>query len=351
MANPASSDLAERVGDREAQQAAGTAVERKTKTIFDLIRDNQAGYARALPSMITPERFVRVAITAIRTKPQLARCNQQSLLGALMLSAQLGLEPGGPLGHAYLVPFGNEVTFIVGYKGMIDLARRSGAVASIYAEPVFEGDEFHWSLGLHRDIQHSPTAVQRDDPTKITHVYAVARFKGEGEEPSFVVLTRAQVEKFRARSKTPKKGPWVDDWQAMALKTAVRRLATWLPMSVELARGMAADEQVITKLDVDVDDFIDVEGDEVQAERSDAVAEPEKTEPGSREEGPQAAGSDSSTPGDSDSATHDEQFDCEICEGTGLTSDENGETECAPCKGTGKAQPISKPAQPKGAKK
>lgn len=266
-----SPELADKVADREAQQAAGVAVAKREKTIFDLIRDNQAGYARALPSMITPERFVRVAITAIRTKPALARCNQQSLLGALMLSAQLGLEPGGPLGHAYLVPFKNEVTFIIGYKGMIDLARRSGAISSIYAECVYEGDEFSWQRGLHPDIEHKPLAEDRDDATKITHVYAVARFKEPGEEPQFEVLTRAQVETYRKRSKQPNGEMWSKDYPIASKKTAMRRLFSWLPISVEAARGLAVDEQVITKLDVDVDDFIDVEGDELEAGDENAV--------------------------------------------------------------------------------
>jgi recombination protein RecT len=228
--------------------------------VFDLIRDSKDIYARALGNAITPDRFVMVAITEAK---RLTNCTQQSLLGALMLSAQLGLEPGGPLGQAYLVPFGRDVTFIVGYRGLIDLARRSGAVSSIYAEAVYEGDEFTWTLGLHRDIEHKPTAVEREDPTKITHVYAVARFRDDGAEPSFVVLTRAQVEKFRSRSKAKNNGPWVTDWTAMALKTAVRRLSSWLPMSAETAGAIASDERVITRLDVSPDDFIDVESDEV----------------------------------------------------------------------------------------
>lgn len=351
MANPAAPDLADRVGDREAAQAAGTSVAKKEKTVFDIIRDSKNIYARALPRALTPERFVNVSITAARN-PQLARCTPDSLLGALMLCAQLGLEPGGPLGQAYLVPFGKDVTFILGYKGMIDLARRSGAISSIYAECVYEGDTFSWKRGLHPDIVHEPLATEREDDSKITHVYAVARFKGEGEEPQFIVLTRGQVETYRKRSKQPNGEMWTKSYPIACMKTAVRRLFPWLPASVEIAQAMTSDERVVDRIDVSADDFIDVEGDEVSAERSDDVAGSEKTESGSREEGPQAVGSDSSSPGDSDPATPDvEQFDCEICKGTGCTSDENGETECAPCKGTGKAQPPAKPAQKQGAKK
>lgn len=253
-----STTFAERAADKAAANETGTAVEKSGKTIFDLIRDQQAGFSKALPASITAERFVRIAITSVRTNPKLAKCEPMSLLGALTLAAQLGLEPGGPLGHAYLVPFGREVTFIVGYKGLINLARRGGDIADIYAEPVYEGDEFSWSLGLHRDITHQPTAADRDDPTKVTHVYAVAKYR-DGSDPSFIVLTRAQVEGFRARSKAAKNGPWVTDWTAMALKTGIRRLSTWLPLSAEVARALAADEQPISRIDVNVDDFIDID--------------------------------------------------------------------------------------------
>lgn len=368
MANPAASDLKDRIQDRAEQPAATAAVAKREKTIFDLIRDQEAGFARALPSMISAERFVRVAITAIRTKPALARCTQQSLLGALMLSAQLGLEPSGPLGHAYLVPFGNEVTFIIGYKGMIDLARRSGAISSIYAECVYEGDEFSWQRGLHPDIVHKPLAADRDDASKITHVYAVARFKGEGEEPQFEVLTRAQVETYRKRSKQPNGEMWTKDYPIASKKTALRRLFSWLPSSVETSQAIASDERVIDRIDVTADDFIDVEGEDVtdpetakkgdgtdtapsEADGTESTADASASEadskssdgPGRQESGDGAAEPDptqQAASADDGAAT----FDCDICEGTGRAPD--GST-CKACDGTGTAAPAVTPAEPK----
>ena len=233
----------------EAVETAGSAPARRGDTIFDLIKRSERQFAVALGETIAPDRFIRVATTTIRTNRNLASCNPQSLLAALMLSAQLGLEPGGPLGHAYLVPFKTEVTFIPGYRGLIDLARRSGAVTSIYAHPVFAGDEFVYELGLDQNLRHVPAGPDRDDPSKITHVYAVAKLR-DGD-PIFVVLTRNEVEKFRRRSKASDRGPWVTDWQAMALKTAVRRLMTWLPLSVEAASVAKADA-------INVRDVIDV---------------------------------------------------------------------------------------------
>lgn len=265
-------DLAQRVAEADAAQQAGLETSPRTKTILDLIRDRQHMYGEVLGRTIDPGRFVRVALASVGKNRQLLACDQSSLLGALMLSAQLGLEPGGPLGHAYLVPYGRQCTFIIGYRGYLDLARRSGQIASIYAEPVFDGDEFSWELGLHRDIVHRPTAADRVDPAKVTHVYAVARLTDPNAEPIFVVLTRAEVDAFRKRAKASGNGPWVTDWVAMARKTAVRRLATWLPMSVEIAAAASADERVVTNENVGVEDFIDVAGEEVD-QRGDEIVE------------------------------------------------------------------------------
>lgn len=248
-------DLAKKLDAVEASATTTPArranAEPAAGTIFDLIKRSERQFAVALGKTIDPDRFVRVATTTIRTNKQLASCNPQSLLAALMLSAQLGLEPGGPLGHAYLVPFKNEVTFIPGYRGLIDLARRSGAVASIYAHAVYDGDAFEFELGLEQRLVHRPTATDREDPDRISHVYAVAKLR-DGSDPVFVVLTRAGVEKYRRRSAAGNRGPWVSDWEAMALKTAVRRLMTWLPLSVEA--------QAVSKTDaIAVRDVIDVE--------------------------------------------------------------------------------------------
>jgi recombination protein RecT len=92
---------------------------------------------RALPSHLTAERMARIALTEVRRVPKLALCDQNSFMGAIMTCCQLGLEPGSALGHAYLIPFENtkkrivEVQLILGYKGMIDLARRSGQIRSM----------------------------------------------------------------------------------------------------------------------------------------------------------------------------------------------------------------------------
>jgi recombination protein RecT len=209
----------------------------------------KAQMALALPKHVTADRLARVALTEVRKTPALARCDQTSFLGALMTCAQLGLEPGGPLGHAYLVPFENrkkgitEVQFIIGYRGMIELARRSGLLESIEARPVYEGDKFEVTLGLDSNLRHVPDFdnANRVQPDKLRFVYAVAKLKDGGMQ--FDVMSRREIEAVRAQSRAGTSGPWTTHFEAMALKTVVRRLFKWLPVSIELASAIEADER------------------------------------------------------------------------------------------------------------
>jgi recombination protein RecT len=195
--------------------------------------------ARAVPKHVNPERMLRISMTALRMNPELMKCSPGSFLGCVLSAAQLGLEIGGPLAQAYLIPYKTECTLIVSYRGMLNLARRSGMVTAIYAHEVREGDRFVYRLGLNPSLEHDPLDAPDREDKPITHVYAVAKLK-DGE-PVFIVLTRAQVEKFRKRSRAGGSGPWVSDFKAMALKTAVRRLFTWIPQSSEMMLAASID--------------------------------------------------------------------------------------------------------------
>lgn len=202
--------------------------------------------ARALPKHVNADRMARIALTALRTTPKLTQCTPESFLGCIVQAAQLGLEVNTPLGHAYLLPFEDRrnkrvlCQLIIGYQGMLDLARRSGMVKSIYAFPVYEGDLFEWELGLDPTIRHKPSDRDNREGGKLTHVYAVAKLTAG--EPIFTVLSRSEIERYRGRSRAAGSGPWVSDFEAMALKTAIRRLFRWLPKSAEMARAEAFDE-------------------------------------------------------------------------------------------------------------
>lgn len=228
--------------------------EQRPQTIAGLMADPKikAQMALALPKHMTSDRLARIALTEIRKVPALAKCDQTSFLGAIMQCAQLGLEPGGALGHAYLLPFENrkkgitEVQFIVGYRGMIDLARRSGQIVSLTARTVHEHDEFSYQYGLNEDLKHVPATGDRG---ALLYVYAVAKLKDGGVQ--FEVMSRSDVDKVRAQSKAGNYGPWQTHYEEMAKKTVIRRLFKYLPVSIELATAVTMDEKAESGVDQD----------------------------------------------------------------------------------------------------
>jgi recombination protein RecT len=246
-------------------QQAADIIKSRAESIAALLSDPRIRQqiATALPRHLTADRLARVALTEIRRNPYLARCDQSSVVGAIMLCAQLGLEPGGPLGHAYLVPFDNrktgrvEAQFILGYRGMIELARRSGQIQTIEARAVYEGDQFEVRFGLDSTLTHVPDFENpsRALPEKLRFVYAVAKLRDGGVQ--FEVMSRREIEAVRAQSRAGTTGPWQTHYEAMALKTVIRRLFKFLPVSVELARAIEEDERAElglpqqTPLDVD----------------------------------------------------------------------------------------------------
>ena len=208
--------------------------------------------ALALPKAMNADRLARIALTNIRTNPKLLECSVESLMGAVMLSAQLGLEPG-PLGHAYLVPYGKECTLIIGYRGLIDLARRSDQIVSLAAHVVHENDKFEFTYGLEENLVHEPNWT---NPGRPLGAYMVAKLKDGGH--AIEVMSYDEIEAVRSRSKAAKSGPWVTDWEEMARKTVVRRGSKYLPLSIESQRAIAQDETIKTAIEPDMQDVIDV---------------------------------------------------------------------------------------------
>ncbi|MDJ1156019.1 recombination protein RecT [Macrococcus caseolyticus] len=217
----------------------------KPQTIEDYMKKMAPAMAQALPKHMDIDRLTRLAMTTIRTTPALKDADVGSLLGAVMQAAQLGLEPG-LMGHCYLLPFNNknkgikEVQFIIGYKGMIDLARRSGHIKSIYAHAVYSNDEFDYELGLESKLVHKPT--MEPDKGEFIGAYAVAHFKDGGYQ--FEFMSKADIEKRKGRSKAAnsKFSPWISDYEEMAKKTVVRHMWKYLPISVEVQQQVAYDE-------------------------------------------------------------------------------------------------------------
>lgn len=213
-------------------------------TVRTLLEQLKPQMKAALPAHLAPDRMARIVMTQVQNNPYLLQCDRGSLLSAVMTACQLGLEPDGILGHAYLVPFGRKVQFVPGYKGLIKLARNSGEVEDLYAVEVCANDTFKVVHGLNRDLQHVKATGDRG---AIIGFYAVVHFTNGGYD--FVDLTVEDVNKVRDNSegfKAFKAGkikdtPWESHYEAMGRKTAVKRLASSLPLSVQ--KAVAIDNQ------------------------------------------------------------------------------------------------------------
>lgn len=218
--------------------------EAAVQTIGALLVSRQRILAGCVPRHVRPDRLIRLMTNELRRVPRLAGCTAQSLVGCFFGAAQLGLEIGPGLGHAYLVPFRNgktghdEATLIVGYRGLVDLARRSGQVSTVEAVAVYDGDVFEYERGLEPILRHVP--VTEPDPDRLNAVYAILRLRDGGRQ--FEVMTRQQVDSIRARAKAGNDGPWVTDFEMMARKTVLRRLLKLAPVSVEVERAVSIDE-------------------------------------------------------------------------------------------------------------
>lgn len=204
--------------------------------------------ARALPRHLTPDRFIRVAATAIMRTPKLADCEQVSFFNALLSLSQFGLEPDGR--RAHLIPFENrkrgvvECQLIIDYKGLAELAMRSGAVSNLHADVVRDGDLFDYNAGELKS--HVPWFLRRDadKPAAAGDVFAVySRAKFKDGTDKCEVMSRDDVEAIRSRSRAGQSGPWVTDWDEMAKKTVFRRLSKWLPLSPEFRDAADAEDE------------------------------------------------------------------------------------------------------------
>lgn len=199
-------------------------------TLRDLLIANTKGISSMVPEHLTPERLMRVAVNCVSKTPALQKCTPSSLLSCVMAAAEVGLEPGGVLGQFYLVPFGDVATPIIGYRGLLELARRTGEIASVRAVVVYEKDTFKITEGIEQTIIHE-RYLGDGGAGQLKYAYAVAKLKDGTVHVE--VMTRAQIDAIRARSRSGNNGPWVTDYDEMAKKTVFRRLAKWLPLSSE----------------------------------------------------------------------------------------------------------------------
>lgn len=236
----------------QKQQNEMKAPERKTMQQY--IKSMEGEIKKALPSVITPERFTRIVLSAISVNPKLGSCTPASFLGAMMTSAQLGLEVNTPLGQAYVLPYLNkgvlEAQFQLGYKGLIDLAYRSGDVEVIQAHVVYENDEFECAYGLDPKLTHKPADTDRGEPIK---VYAVFKTKSGGF--GFEVMSMEDVKKHAAKyskSYGSSYSPWKTNFEEMAKKTVLKRVLKYAPLKSDFVRAAVQDETIKKDLSDDM---------------------------------------------------------------------------------------------------
>lgn len=228
--------------DPKAKQLAVTPMQK----VRELLTRQHDQISKALPKFLTPDRFIRVALTTLNKNPKLLECTETSLMACLMDCAQLGLEPDNVMGRAYLIPFNDKrndrmvCTLIIGYKGLCDLAYRSGKVKSLMAQIVCEKDKFDFRFGLEHRLDHVP-AFNEEDRGKVIAVYAYAIM--DNGVTAFDVMGVDDVERIKARSKSSDNGPWITDWDEMARKTVLKRLSKYLPLSVEFMDAVARDNE------------------------------------------------------------------------------------------------------------
>lgn len=249
---------------------AGNVKLNKSMNIADMIKVLEPEIRKALPAVITPERFTRMALSAINNNPKLAECSQMSFLAAVMNAAQLGLEPNTPLGQAYLIPFQNkgilECQFQLGYKGLINLAYRNEQLQTIQAQCVYANDEFEYELGLNSKLFHKPALGERGE---MVAVYALFKLQNGGY--GFEVMSKQDVDNYAqkySKAINSSFSPWKSAYTEMAMKTVIKRVLRYAPLKTDFLRAVATDETIKDQFSVDMteihgNEIIDVDEGEV----------------------------------------------------------------------------------------
>lgn len=255
---------------KQGGQMSAAKAEKKAMQAY--IKAMEPAIKKALPSVITPERFTRMVLSALSSTPKLDDCSPQSFLAAMMTAAQLGVEPNTALGQAYLLPYRNhgqmECQFQLGYKGLIDLAYRSGEVSVIQAHTVYENDVFEYELGMDPKLRHVPAKADRGEA-----VAYYAMFKTKDGGYGFEVMSVDDVQRHAQRySKSYGSGssPWRSNFDEMAKKTVLKRALKYAPLKSDFVRGVAQDETIKAELSDEMyavpdETVFEAEGDEIDS--------------------------------------------------------------------------------------
>lgn len=229
--------------------------DKEQQSIATLIKVMQPEIKKALPEVMTVERFTRMAQSALSATPKLQECTPLSFLSAMMNAAQLGLEPNTPLGQAYLIPFRNkegilECQFQIGYKGMIDLCYRNPLMQTIQAQAVYENDVFEYELGLHAKLIHKPVLHDRGD---IILFYGLFKLTNGGY--GFEVMSKEDIDQYAKQYSSAfdsSFSPWKSNYIGMAKKTVIKQVLKYAPLKADFSRAIASDETVKNEISPDM---------------------------------------------------------------------------------------------------
>ena len=250
------------LGERIAQKASNAAVAKqdtgvkltKNMSIAEMVKAMEPEIKRALPSVLTPERFTRMVLSALNNTPSLAQCTPMSFLAAMMSCCQLALEPNTSLGQAYLIPYKNhgqmECQFQIGYRGLLDLAYRNERMQSIEAHTVYENDVFSFEYGLQPKLKHIPTMNERGE---IIAFYAVFRLDNGGYQ--FEVMSKSDIERYAStysKAYASDYSPWKNAFEQMAKKVAIKKVLKYAPIKADFRKALSMDESIKTELSVDM---------------------------------------------------------------------------------------------------
>jgi recombination protein RecT len=211
-----------------------------TMTLKDWVESDavKSSLEQVLPDKRIIGQFLMLARMSFAKTPQLASCTKESVLQCLMSCGQYGLLPDGR--HAHLIPYKDKCTLIIDYKGVIALATRAG-ISGIFAEVVYENDGFTTAVknGRKELIHTYKAAEERGKPIAF---YSCSTFNNVFD---FEVMTVAEVDAIKARSRAGGSGPWVTDYLEMGKKTVIRRHSKRWDITPELAAALAVDDDKI----------------------------------------------------------------------------------------------------------
>lgn len=243
---------------------------KKHMDLKDFVELRMPEIQKVLPSVITANQFLRLTLNAIQNTKHLAECSVSSFYASLMQCAQLGLTPNVN-GEAHLIPFRNnkkgyyECQFVIGYKGLMKLARRSGEIASIDAQTVYENDEFILEYGFEPKLIHKP--YLKGDRGKPTGFYAAVLLKDGGRTSYYMTAKEAEAYGNRySKSYSMPDSPWKTDFEAMAKKSCLRQALKYAPTSTDVETALRTDDNVLEYKKTDEnggfgEGFIEVEED------------------------------------------------------------------------------------------